>query len=179
MTLWVRPHLHLATEMPPFEDLPYRPCAGLMVLNRDGLAFIGRRLDGPEHVDATHVWQMPQGGIDPGEEPFPAALRELQEETNIRSVERLGEIAEWLNYDIPREIVGQAWKGQYRGQTQKWYALRFTGSESEIDIVHPAGGHKPEFFEWRWEPMQNLPNLVVPFKRPTYERVVKEFARFV
>jgi putative (di)nucleoside polyphosphate hydrolase len=150
-----------------------------MVLNRDGLAFIGRRLDGPEHVDATHVWQMPQGGIDPGEEPYPAALRELQEETNIRSVERLGEIAEWLNYDIPREIVGQAWKGRYRGQTQKWYALRFTGHESEIDIVHPAGGHKPEFAEWRWEPIQNLPNLVVPFKRSTYERVVKEFARFV
>jgi putative (di)nucleoside polyphosphate hydrolase len=165
--------------MARFEDLPYRPCAGLMVLNRDGLAFIGRRRDGPEHVDATHVWQMPQGGIDPGEEPYPAALRELQEETNIRSVERLDEIAEWLNYDIPREIVGKAWKGRYRGQTQKWYALRFTGDDSEIDIAHPAGGHKPEFFEWRWEPIQNLPNLVVPFKRATYERVVKEFARFV
>lgn len=165
--------------MARFESLPYRPCAGLMVLNRDGLAFIGRRLDGPEHIDATHVWQMPQGGIDPGEEPYPAALRELHEETNIRSVERLGEIAEWLSYDIPREIVGQAWKGQYRGQTQKWYALRFVGDESEIDIAHPAGGHKPEFIEWRWEPIQNLPNLVVPFKRATYERVVKEFTRFI
>jgi putative (di)nucleoside polyphosphate hydrolase len=165
--------------MTRFEDLPYRPCAGLMVLNRDGLAFIGRRLDGPEHVDATHVWQMPQGGIDPGEEPYPAALRELYEETNIRSVERLGEIPEWLSYDIPREIVGQAWNGKYRGQTQKWYALRFTGDESEIDIAHPAGGHEPEFVEWRWEPLKNLPALVVPFKRATYERVVKEFARFI
>jgi putative (di)nucleoside polyphosphate hydrolase len=165
--------------MTRFEDLPYRPCAGLMVLNRDGLAFIGRRLDGPEHVDATHVWQMPQGGIDPGEEPYPAALRELYEETNIRSVERLGEIPEWLSYDIPREIVGQAWNGKYRGQTQKWYALRFTGDESEIDIAHPAGGHEPEFVEWRWEPLKNLPALVVPFKRPTYERVVKEFAGFI
>jgi putative (di)nucleoside polyphosphate hydrolase len=150
-----------------------------MVLNRDGLAFIGRRLDGPEHVDATHVWQMPQGGIDPGEEPYPAALRELYEETNIRSVERLGEIPEWLSYDIPRDIVGQAWNGKYRGQTQKWYALRFTGDESEIDIAHPAGGHEPEFVEWRWEPLENLPALVVPFKRATYERVVKEFAGFI
>jgi putative (di)nucleoside polyphosphate hydrolase len=165
--------------MTRLEDLPYRPCAGLMVLNRNGLAFIGRRLDGPEHVDATHVWQMPQGGIDPGEEPYPAALRELYEETNIRSVERLGEIAEWLTYDIPRDIVGQAWNGKYRGQTQKWYALRFTGDESEIDIAHPAGGHAPEFVEWRWEPLENLPALVVPFKRSTYERVVKEFVRFI
>jgi putative (di)nucleoside polyphosphate hydrolase len=165
--------------MTRFEDLPYRPCAGLMVLNRDGLAFIGRRLDGPEHVDARHVWQMPQGGIDPGEEPYPAALRELYEETNIRSVERLGEIPEWLSYDIPRDIVGQAWNGKYRGQTQKWYALRFTGDESEIDIAHPAGGHEPEFVEWRWEPLENLPALVVPFKRATYERVVKEFAGFI
>ena len=85
---------------------------------------------------------MPQGGIDPGEEPWPAALRELREETNIRSVERIGEIAEWLTYDIPREIVGQAWKGKYRGQTQKWFALRFTGAESEIDVEHPDGAHE-------------------------------------
>jgi putative (di)nucleoside polyphosphate hydrolase len=161
-----------------FEDLPYRPCAGVMVLNRAGLAFVGRRVDGPEQIDNTHVWQMPQGGIDPGEDPWPAALRELREETNISSVERLGEIAEWLSYDIPREIVGRAWKGKYRGQTQKWYALRFTGEENEIDIAHPAGGHEPEFVQWRWAPLQNLPDLVVPFKRPVYERVVKEFAKF-
>lgn len=163
--------------MPAYEDLPYRPCVGLMLLNQEGLAFIGRRINGPEHVDKVHVWQMPQGGLDPGEEPFPAALRELYEETNVRSVEHLAEIDEWLTYDIPREIVGQAWKGRYRGQTQKWFALRFTGDESEIDIAHPAAGaHKPEFVEWRWEPMANLPNLVVPFKRQVYERVVKEFA---
>jgi putative (di)nucleoside polyphosphate hydrolase len=161
--------------MTRFEDLPYRPCAGVMLLNRAGLAFIGRRLNGPEHVDLTHVWQMPQGGIDPGEEPYPAALRELYEETNIRSVERLGEVAEWLTYDIPRDILGQAWNGKYRGQIQKWYALRFTGEESEIDIAHPAGGHKPEFVEWRWEPIANLPALVVPFKRPVYETVVQAF----
>jgi putative (di)nucleoside polyphosphate hydrolase len=106
--------------MTRFEDLPYRPCAGLTVINRQGLVFIGRRADGPEHVDETHVWQMPQGGIDPGEEPYPAALRELREETSIRSVEKLGEIEGWVTYDIPREILGQAWKGRYRGQKQKW-----------------------------------------------------------
>jgi putative (di)nucleoside polyphosphate hydrolase len=165
--------------MTSYDQLPYRPCAGLLVLNRQGRAFIGRRVDGPEHVDNTHVWQMPQGGIDPGEDPWPAALRELQEETNITSVTRLGEIAEWLTYDIPPAILGQAWKGKYRGQTQKWFALRFTGDEREIDIEHPAGGHKPEFAEWRWEPLPNLPELVVPFKRKTYERVVAEFLKFV
>jgi putative (di)nucleoside polyphosphate hydrolase len=165
--------------MPRFEDLPYRPCAGMCLLNREGRVFIGRRINGPEHVDATHVWQMPQGGIDPDEDTYKAALRELYEETNIRSVERLGEIAEWLAYDIPRDLAGQAWDGEYRGQTQKWYALRFTGADSEIDIARPGGGdHKPEFVEWRWEPMRNLPDLVVPFKRQIYERVVKEFARF-
>ena len=164
--------------MPPFESLPYRPCAGMMVLNRAGLVFIGRRSSGPEHIDATHVWQMPQGGIDRGEDPYNGALRELYEETNISSVEKLGEIAEWLVYDLPREIVGQAWKGKFRGQKQKWYALRFTGPESQINIAHPAGGHKPEFIDWRWVAMSKLPELVVPFKRQTYERVVAEFRKF-
>ena len=163
--------------MPRYESLPYRPCVGTMVLNRQGLVFIGRRIEGPEHVDKMHAWQMPQGGVDKGEDPWKAALRELYEETNIRSVEKLGEIGEWLTYDIPREIVGEAWGGKYRGQTQKWYALRFTGDDSEIDIAAP-GGHKPEFAEWRWEPMKNLPKLIIPFKRPVYERVVKEFAKF-
>jgi putative (di)nucleoside polyphosphate hydrolase len=164
--------------MARFEDLPYRPCAGMMVLNRNGLVFIGRRIDGPEHVDDTHAWQMPQGGIDDDEDPYPAALRELYEETNIRSVEKLGEIKDWLVYDIPREIVGQAWGGRYRGQKQKWYALRFTGEDSEIDIAHPAGGHEPEFVEWRWEQLRKTPELIVPFKRPVYERVVAEFGKF-
>jgi putative (di)nucleoside polyphosphate hydrolase len=164
--------------MPPFESLPYRPCAGLAVFNRNGRVFIGRRIDGPEHVDMLHAWQMPQGGIDPGEDPWPAALRELYEETNIRSVEKLGEIKQWLNYDIPREILGQAWKGKYRGQSQKWYALRFKGEDNEIDIDHPAGDHKPEFAEWRWEAIEKVPGLVVPFKRAVYERVVRDFIQF-
>ena len=165
--------------MTDFQNLPYRPCVGVTVINRNGLVFIGRRSEGPEHIDETHVWQMPQGGIDHGEDPWPAALRELYEETSIRSVERVGEIADWLSYDIPHDIVGQAWGGKYRGQTQKWYALRFTGDDSEIDIATPGGGlHQPEFIGWRWEPIANLPSLVVPFKRATYERVVAEFSKF-
>jgi putative (di)nucleoside polyphosphate hydrolase len=147
-----------------------------MVLNRAGDVFIGRRSNGPEHVDATHAWQMPQGGVDPDEDTWAAALRELYEETSIRSVERLDEIKEWLTYEIPREIIGQAWRGKYRGQSQKWYAVRFTGDEREIDILHPPDGHKPEFLAWRWEPMTNLPALIIPFKRKVYEQVVSAFS---
>ena len=163
--------------MPRYEDLPYRPCVGMMVLNAEGRAFIGRRSSGPEHVDLTHEWQMPQGGVDPGEDTWQAAKRELYEETSVRSVEKIGEIGDWLVYDIPRTIAGRAWKGRYRGQRQKWYALRFTGEDREINVAHPGGGgHKAEFVGWRWEPMKNLPDLIVPFKRPVYERVVKEFS---
>jgi putative (di)nucleoside polyphosphate hydrolase len=164
--------------MPPYDQLPYRPCAGVMVLNGAGHAFIGRRTSGPEHLDPTHVWQMPQGGIDEDEDPYKAALRELYEETSIRSVQKLGEIAEWLTYDIPPRLASDAWGGKYRGQKQKWYALRFTGNEGEINISEPGGGHEPEFVEWRWVAMRELADLVVPFKRSIYERVVKEFSRF-
>jgi len=165
--------------MKKFDDLPYRPCVGLAVFNPQGFVFIGRRTGGPEHVDATHSWQMPQGGIDEGEDPYEAALRELFEETSIRSIQRLGEVEGWLKYDIPRDIAGQAWKGKYRGQKQKWYALRFTGNDSEIDIANPGGGaHKPEFIEWRWDRLENTPGLIVPFKRPVYDEVVKRFISF-
>jgi putative (di)nucleoside polyphosphate hydrolase len=150
----------------------------MMVLNRAGHVFIGRRTDGPEHIDPTHVWQMPQGGIDENEDPYKAALRELYEETSIRSVQKLGEVAEWLAYDLPSHVVKEAWGGKYRGQKQKWYALRFTGNDGEIDIAKPGGEHKPEFVEWRWVAMQELPELVIPFKRDIYLRVVKEFERF-
>jgi putative (di)nucleoside polyphosphate hydrolase len=166
--------------MPPYESLPYRPCAGMTVLNRAGHVFIGRRTGGPEHVDATHVWQMPQGGIDADEDPYRAALRELYEETSIRSVDKLGEIADWLHYDIPSRLASDAWNGKYRGQKQKWFAFRFTGADGEVNIHQPGGGgHKPEFIEWRWAPMKDLPDLVVPFKRQTYDRVVHEFSRFI
>lgn len=155
-------------------ELPYRPCVGIMLLNARGQVFVARRIDMP-----SEAWQMPQGGIDEDEEPYQAALRELYEETNIRSVDRLGEMAEWLAYDIPQDIIGEAWGGKYRGQKQKWYALRFTGNDSEIDVAHPGGGHhKPEFIDWRWVELKSLPDLVVPFKRQTYEQVVKEFTQF-
>ncbi len=121
---------------------------------------------------------MPQGGIDENEDPYVAALRELREETGIHSVEKLGELTEWIAYDLPSVIAKQAWGGRYRGQKQKWYALRITGEEQEIDIAHPSSGHKPEFVEWRWVPMRDLPHLDIPFKRHTYERVVKEFEAF-
>src|SRR6267154_5870101 len=112
--------------MARYEDLPYRTCVGVMLLNVDGLVFIGRRAGGIEHVDESHVWQMPQGGVDPGEDTWAAAKRELYEETSVRSVEKLGEVAEWLIYDIPRTVAGRAWKGRYRGQRQNWYAVGFT-----------------------------------------------------
>ena len=159
----------------------YRPCVGVMLLNASGQAFIGRRRPKGSHdrVDAQHEWQMPQGGIDHGEAPYEAALRELWEETNVRSVEILAEIEPWLSYDLPPGAGGR-WEGKYVGQTQKWFALRFTGHETEIDIHRPAdGAHKPEFDSWRWEKPARLPDLIVPFKRKVYERVVAEFSGLI
>jgi putative (di)nucleoside polyphosphate hydrolase len=155
------------------ESLPYRPCVGVMLVNHQGLVFIGRRAGGQEPIGEEHAWQMPQGGIDDGEEPFPAALRELYEETNVRSAALIAEAPDWVHYDLPRELVGVAWKGRFRGQKQKWFALRFDGDDGEIDIERPAGGHhKPEFSAWRWEQPDRLTSLVVPFKRATYENVL-------
>ena len=148
----------------------YRRNVGLMLIAPDRRIFVGRRAHQPD------AWQMPQGGVDPGEDTWEAAKRELYEETSVRSVERLGEVPDWLTYDIPRTVAGRAWKGRYRGQRQKWYAVRFTGKDSEINVEKPGGGHKAEFVSWRWEPMKNLPGLIIPFKRPVYERVVKEFS---
>ena len=161
--LW--PGMTKSVRMPSYNSLPYRPCVGTMVLNRDGLVFIGRRTEGPEHVDLTHVWQMPQGGIDEGEDPWPAALRELHEETNISSVDKLDEVPDWLAYDLPPEVARQAWKGRYRGQTQKWFAFRFEGSDDEINVTRPGGGkHKSEFSEWRWERLDRAVELIVPYE---------------
>lgn len=158
----------------------YRPCVGIMLLNAEGLVFVGQRRTkrGSDAAGHKHLWQMPQGGIDPGEEPYRAALRELAEETSIRSVEKLAEAPEWYTYDLPVDATKKTWRGRYQGQRQKWFALRFLGDESEINVESPAGGFKPEFDTWQWVPMETLPELIIPFKRPVYEKVVAAFARF-
>jgi putative (di)nucleoside polyphosphate hydrolase len=159
------------------EPLDYRPCVGIMLFNRAGLVFLGRRRreNIPEHLRQGYEWQMPQGGIDAGEEPYQAALRELREETNVSTTAFLAESPEWYCYDLPAGALKRCGKGRFRGQRQKWFALRFDGDESEIDIDTPAGGHKPEFDAWRWEAVGHLAGLIVPFKRPVYEKVVETF----
>lgn len=161
------------------KDLPYRSCVGVMLINKDDLVFIGRRRSDADAASDGYSWQMPQGGIDPGEEPYRAALRELYEETSVRSVSLLAEAPDWYAYDLPTMVAGRAWRGRYRGQNQKWFAFRFEGDDSEINIHQPGGGHRPEFDEWRWEEMHRLPELIIPFKRPVYENVVTAFAPLV
>ncbi|MEX3011642.1 RNA pyrophosphohydrolase [Hoeflea sp. TYP-13] len=158
--------------------LPYRPCVGIAVFNRRGLVWTGRRIHEKkgELTNSGHLWQMPQGGIDKGEEPLVAARRELLEETGIRSVSLLEEAPEWINYDLPEDLIGIALKGKYRGQTQRWFAFRFEGDESEIAINPPPGGHKAEFDDWKWRPIGEVPDLIVPFKRGVYEQVVAAFS---
>lgn len=161
---------------------PYRPCVGIMLVNRAGLVFVGRRAGEHlvEHVAPGHAWQMPQGGVDKGEDPYEAAVRELREETNVTSVSLIAEAPEWIAYDLPADIAAQAWRGRYRGQIQKWFAFRFEGEESEIDVLRPDGGrHKAEFSAWRWERIERLPDMIIPFKRPAYEKVVEIFAPLV
>jgi putative (di)nucleoside polyphosphate hydrolase len=129
-------------------------------------------------ADARHFWQMPQGGIDSGEAALAAALRELEEETGVHSVEVVAEAPAWLSYDLPTELVGVALKGRYRGQRQRWFAMRFTGRDEEIDIS-ARRGHKAEFDAWRWVRSCELARLIVPFKRPLYTDVVRTFAPYL
>lgn len=150
--------------------LPYRPCAGVMLINRDGQVLVGQRLD-----STLEAWQMPQGGIDAGEEPFDAAVRELWEETGIAAelVELIAEAPEELSYDLPEDLIGKIWKGRWRGQRQRWFLFRFLGEDGDINIATA----EPEFRAWRWADPADLPDLIVPFKRELYHQVLAAFAK--
>ncbi|MAF95734.1 MAG: RNA pyrophosphohydrolase [Rhodospirillaceae bacterium] len=149
-------------------DLPYRPGVGAMLLSGEGEVFVGRR----SGVRRGYVWQMPQGGIDDGETPAMAVKRELAEEIGTDKADIIAETKGWLTYDLPDDLIGVSWGGRYRGQTQKWFALRFTGLDADFDL----GAHgKPEFTDWKWVAMAELPGLVVPFKRRLYDEILAEF----
>jgi len=154
--------------MTEHQTLPYRPCVGIVLINRDGLIFAGQRKDSP-----SPAWQMPQGGIDDGERPRAAALRELWEETGIPEdrVEVLGKTPDWLLYDLPPELLGKVWGGKFRGQKQRWYLMRYLGQDDQIDIAT----HHPEFSRWRWIGADQMVAEIVPFKRAVYEQVVAAF----
>jgi putative (di)nucleoside polyphosphate hydrolase len=155
-----------------FAHLPYRRGVGVMLLNARGEVFVARRID-----TTAEAWQMPQGGIDAGEDPETAALRELEEETGLKPehVQMLARAPGWLTYDLPAELVPVLWKGKYRGQEQAWFALRLVADERAINI---ATEH-PEFSEWKWLPMQQLPEVIVPFKRAMYQQIVRAFESLV
>jgi len=159
-------------------DLPYRRAVGMLLFNCHGLVWLGRRVPKWEGDGSDQLWQMPQGGIDKGESPEEAALRELDEEIGTRQVEIVAESKDWLTYDLPPQALGVAFKGKYRGQTLKWFAMRFTGDDADIDIEERPG-HKVEFDAWRWVQLDQVAELVVSFKRPVYEAVVEEFADLV
>ena len=163
------------------QSLPYRPCVGMMVLNGEGLVFVGHRIASArgEMAGTERLWQMPQGGIDEGEDPLASARRELFEETGMESLELIAETPGWIRYDLPAHLVGVAWKGRYRGQEQKWFAFRFHGDDGEIRINPPPVGHAAEFDRYEWCRMDELPDLIVPFKRKVYEEVVAIFRPLV
>jgi putative (di)nucleoside polyphosphate hydrolase len=152
--------------------LPYRPCVGVVLINAEGAIFAGQRID--NGGTGSPAWQMPQGGIDEGEKPRVAALRELWEETGVTEdlVEFVGKTEDWVTYDLPPELLGKVWKGKYRGQRQKWFLYRFTGSDAQVNI---ATEH-PEFAAWRWIGADELLASIVPFKRAVYDAVVTAFA---
>ena len=147
------------------DDLPYRPCVGIALFNADGLVWMGNRFG------FEGAWQLPQGGIDDGETPIEAAMRELKEEIGTDKAEIISETPNWLTYDLPEHLIGKAFKGKYRGQKQKWFAMRFVGDDADINIATET----PEFVDWRWEDINRLPELIVPFKRRLYQGLISEF----
>lgn len=156
-------------------NLPYRPNVGAVLFNRAGQVFVARRADMPNAEGPAGGWQLPQGGIDGAEDPRVAVFRELKEEIGTANAEIIGEHPEWLTYDLPPNLLGIAWRGKYRGQRQRWFAMRFLGSDSEIRLdLDPH----PEFDAWRWAGLADLPALAVPFKRPIYEILASSFASF-
>jgi len=156
-------------------DLPYRPNVGAVLFNKAGFVFVARRADMPNAEGPAGGWQLPQGGIDAGEDPATAILRELEEEIGTRNAEVIAEHPEWLTYELPPHLLGIAWRGRYRGQRQRWFAMRFLGSDDEIRLdLDPH----PEFDAWRWIRLAELPELAVPFKRAIYKTLAESFARF-
>ncbi|MGE7204129.1 RNA pyrophosphohydrolase [Sphingomonas sp. NPDC019816] len=150
-------------------DLPYRPCAGVILMNRDGRVFVGQRID-----STLEAWQLPQGGIDPGEDAETAALRELFEETGVTAdkVELIARAPRELTYDLPEDMIGKVWKGKWRGQRQSWFLYRFLGEDTDIRIET----EHPEFRAWRWSEPATLPAMIVPFKKSLYEELLVIFA---
>jgi putative (di)nucleoside polyphosphate hydrolase len=157
------------------DPLPYRPNVGAVLFNADGLVLVARRADLPNAEGGPGGWQLPQGGIDESEDPRAAVLRELAEEIGTDRAEIIGEHPDWLYYDLPPQLVGVALGGRYRGQRQRWFALRFLGADTDIRL--DADPH-PEFDAWRWAALADLPALAVPFKRAIYEVLSASFARF-
>lgn len=163
----------------PAEDLPYRFNVGIALFNQAGLVLAGRAIEsGPETLLPGYDWQMPQGGVDEGEDLVAAAHRELHEETNVRSVSLLAATDEWWPYDFPPYVGPPHKLTRFRGQQQRWVAFRFEGDEREIDVLHPAGGQVAEFSAWDWFPLGELLRRVMPYKRPVYERVLDAFGAF-
>ncbi len=147
------------------KNLPYRTCVGIVLLNKENNIFVGKRIDNP-----SKAWQMPQGGVEKNENLFCAAKRELKEETNIKSVKLIKELDEWLEYDLPKKLLGKIWKGKYRGQKQKWFIMKFIGKEKEINI----NTRNPEFLKWKWIRSSKLPNIAVSFKINIYKKLKKQ-----